>query len=227
MEGSERFRVPLQVTGDLTAVFGIGNWQALTRPGARKHADGGEEEEEEEEEEEADEPLDNRQLARLLVIGVLCLAGTGAVAYVLHVVRALRAECSLLAGRSRASDITVSLLLSPPLPRSGASTLGALRVLVGTRTRHTHGAVTETVGARGQHERLPPGTLDRHLGTVQGHAQRLKGYACGSLPHSDVKVANRTSRVWHGATENGLVNDGQRPECRVLRVALGAGYTVV
>lgn len=42
----------------------------------------------EEEEDEPDEALDNKQLARLIVIGLLCLAAMGAVTYVLHVVRA-------------------------------------------------------------------------------------------------------------------------------------------
>jgi hypothetical protein len=37
------------------------------------------------------------------------------------------------------------------------------------------------------------------------------------------KVANRTIRVWHRATENGPMNDGQRPNFRVVRVALGTG----
>ena len=41
-----------------------------------------------EEEDELDEALDNKQLARLLVIGFLCLAAMGLVTYVLHVVRA-------------------------------------------------------------------------------------------------------------------------------------------
>jgi hypothetical protein len=46
------------------------------------------EELQQEEEDEPDEALDNKQLARLIVMGLLCLAAMGAVTYVLHVVRA-------------------------------------------------------------------------------------------------------------------------------------------
>jgi hypothetical protein len=37
-------------------------------------------------------------------------------------------------------------------------------------------------------------------------------------------VANRNSKVWHGATENGPLNDGQIPNPDVVRVAPGTGY---
>ena len=40
---------------------------------------------------------------------------------------------------------------------------------------------------------------------------------------SDAKVANRNAKVGHGATENGPLNDGQIPNFRGVRVALGTG----
>ena len=43
---------------------------------------------------------------------------------------------------------------------------------------------------------------------------------------SDVKVANRTNRVWCG-TVNVPLNDEQRPHVRVVRGVLGTGYTCV
>jgi hypothetical protein len=44
--------------------------------------------------------------------------------------------------------------------------------------------------------------------------------------YSDENVANRKGRVWHGATETG-VNDGQMPNFRGVRIALGTGYAPV
>jgi hypothetical protein len=41
------------------------------------------------------------------------------------------------------------------------------------------------------------------------------------------KAANRNARVWHGATEKGPLNDGQIPNVRGVRVALGSGDTRV
>ena len=35
------------------------------------------------------------------------------------------------------------------------------------------------------------------------------------------------AEVWHGATENGPLNDAQIPNCRGVHVALGTGYSRV
>ena len=45
--------------------------------------------------------------------------------------------------------------------------------------------------------------------------------------HRRETVANRTIRVWHGATENGPLNEAQRTHLCVVRVALGTGYSLV
>jgi hypothetical protein len=48
-------------------------------------------------------------------------------------------------------------------------------------------------------------------------------------PYSVVKVANRTTRVWHGATENWALNTRQRPHFSRLACSprYGTGYTRV
>jgi hypothetical protein len=41
---------------------------------------------------------------------------------------------------------------------------------------------------------------------------------------SDALVANRTVRVWHEGDRERLLNEGQLPDSRGVRVALGTGY---